>query len=268
MLACSSPPPALTAPDPDEADVQDILSLVKRSDGDFDIVCSNGTREVRSAADIKAGNVCVVTQTTGLTCVSRDNDGQNPFVLARFTPEGQLVPVAGAVYGTLGDCRTAAGATRAAGAATLVCASRDNDGQNPWTLGLVDAEGQATHLGEFVFGTLTDCLSALQSGVTLAGELTLCTSRDGDGQNPFVPVAIDAAGARTRLAVLVYGAFDQCRVSLVAARSLTGDAALVCAPRDSDGQNPWSLFRVAGGTATSTGQVFDSQQSCTTAITG
>jgi hypothetical protein len=42
----------------ESAQITDVLTMTKRSDGDFDVVCSNGARQVATPAQILANQVC------------------------------------------------------------------------------------------------------------------------------------------------------------------------------------------------------------------
>jgi len=42
----------------DIASIEDVQSMVLRSDGNYDVLCKNGTREIASPGQISKGNVC------------------------------------------------------------------------------------------------------------------------------------------------------------------------------------------------------------------
>jgi hypothetical protein len=57
-----------------EAATSDIASLAQRADGQFDVVCKSGHKEVDSAEAVQSGAVCAAAQQTpGTTVASRDS---------------------------------------------------------------------------------------------------------------------------------------------------------------------------------------------------
>ncbi len=144
----------------------------------------------------------------------------------------------------------------------FTCVSRDNDGAAPYVLAQrigVDF----TRYEHAVYATTLECLEAASAPVDLGlGPLWICTSRDEDGDAPFALVerAVDSRPPR-----LVYGSLEECTDAASLAVRET-DGSLVCASRDRDGIDPWSVFRVGSGSPEPTDLVFDTVDACYAAI--
>lgn len=75
-------------------DVEDVESMVKRSDGRFDVRCSNGDKEIATAQDIKDGNVCRAQSGEQLVCAKVSDR----WFIAVRTSSGYKYPGAGYAY--------------------------------------------------------------------------------------------------------------------------------------------------------------------------
>ncbi len=74
LVACSAAPDASHEGTgrTSQASVDDIRSMTRRTDGNYDVVCSDGHAEIVSARQIRDDEVCR-TATTPTTCVPRCN---------------------------------------------------------------------------------------------------------------------------------------------------------------------------------------------------
>ena len=246
-------------------DVQDISSMSLRVDGLYNVTCRDGHFEVRSAAEVRNGSVCDIGGNAGastLFCVARDNDGQNPWVLALLDQNGALTRLAGTSLATIDDCHRVIAGRRYNGRNSITCLSRDNDGQNPWIVGQINFDSASvTRLDGLSFATLDECLNGISSAPSYQNRLMVCAARDNDGQNPWIVAQFDQYGTATRMSNLVYSTIDQCRSAVGSAR-WNGNALLICGTRDQDGSNPWNIYRVDATTATRLDLTYATLQAC------
>lgn len=190
-------------------------------------------------------------------CGPNDVDDSSPWWLHEL--RGGVADRNGAEYSSAENCYL--GVREIAGDG-FVCVSRDNDGAAPYVLAQrIGAD--FTRYEHAVYATQMDCMAAANAPVDLGpGPLWICASRDAEGRAPFalVPRAVDPSRPR-----LVYGSLSEC----TDAASLAvheADGALVCASRDRDGIDPWSIFRIGEDGPEPTELVFDSVDACYSAL--
>lgn len=130
------------------------------------------------------------------------------------------------------------------GLGRLSCVARDNDGRDPWMLGMKDPQTlRTTKLSGSVLGNLNQCNVAKETGVVLRNSVFLCVSRDNDGREPYV--IAHYRGNKLIKKINNLGSFNNCTTSLQsAARSWS--AIAFCATRDNDGRAPWVEMSVVG----------------------
>lgn len=228
-------------------DVSDIQSMSRRPDGLYDVRCQDGRLEVRSANEIRSGNVCNNGGggggTGSLLCVARDNDGRDPWVLASLGSNGTVTKLAGTTYATMDQCRQATSWARPVDQGVIICITRDNDGRDPWVGAQINFNGNTIQkIPALSFNTLEQCTAGIGSARPFRNQLLLCTARDNDGRDPWILGRL-VNGAMTKIPETVFTAIDQCQRSLDSARS-TGDALWVCSSRDRDGRDPWNLYSI------------------------
>jgi hypothetical protein len=248
-------------------DVQDIQSMSVRSDGLYDVRCKDGRAEVRSASEIRNGQVCTSGGGGGggngaLICAARDNDGRDPWILAVIRDDGSITRLPGTVFGTNDQCRRAANGARPAGNNVIACISRDNDGRDPW----IDAQistsaGTVTRLPSLSYGTFDACIAGLGQGAVFGDQTVLCTARDNDGRDPWILGRVGSDGQLVRVPEVQYGTIDQCRQSLGSARN-TGSALIVCGSRDRDGRDPWNLYSLTTSGTTRLSLTYSTLDQC------
>lgn len=92
-----------------------------------------------------------------LMCVSRDNDGQNPYQIAALAGD-VLTKIQGTVVRSKSDCDQTLAKLRAdrSGQAVL-CVSRDQDGQSPYTAISIDLTSLSVQRGSESFRTVAEC---------------------------------------------------------------------------------------------------------------
>ena len=123
------------------------------------------------------------------TCVSRDNDGRDPWVLG-IRSGLNVSRIAAGYYKTQGDCTTALNSTRYLNGASLICVSRDNDGASPYQLGVLGND--VTRLPRTMTSSAAACQSLMQAlRPTRDGTVVYCTARDNDGAAPYQAVSLN-----------------------------------------------------------------------------
>lgn len=142
-------------------------------------------------------------------CVSRDNDGQNPWVIG--VREGVTVTrITQAQYSTKTGCEGALSAARDIRGSLLICTSRDNDGQNPYQIGLLQGKSLIKVVSSIV-STQSECSEMVRS-IRVQGRLaTFCGSRDNDGRSPYVAVALDLSTGQVTKGSESFSSIQQCR---------------------------------------------------------
>jgi hypothetical protein len=127
LLSCSGH-------EPQNSKVQgasDIASTTLRPDGNYDVVCKNGGKEVRSAMEIRDGRVCDSTSNGPFMCVSHNGNGFGPWDIARISDEGQVTIIPGSYFFNLNGCQNAITKARTLGQFTLMCLSTNGDDTTP-----------------------------------------------------------------------------------------------------------------------------------------
>lgn len=94
-------------------------------------------------------------------CVSRDNDGKNPYVIG-FRSGAQIKKVSGTTFVDAASCQLSLDSMKVAQDGILVCITRDGDGRNPWQLGLLDNMGGIQKVAQSNTNTFEDCLNLLK----------------------------------------------------------------------------------------------------------
>ena len=148
--------------------------------------------------------------TNDYVCVSRDNDGKNPFALG-LRSGVNVAKINNAIYATSDDCKIAAKNIRSVRKVALVCATRDADGRNPWSVGLLDGRGGMRMLAPSSTSTLNECIDALKNAIVSSQQVIFCTSRDNDARAPFIPVSVNAITGEFTAGNTVYSNMNDCK---------------------------------------------------------
>lgn len=130
-----------------------------------------------------------------LTCVARDNDGQNPYVMA--IREGiNFTQIQGSVTNSLQDCQNQIQSILQKAGMSLICVSRDNDGMAPFKLGLLNLNSASvvSQGSQIVYNSRASCQAAAQQSHQTNGGVIVCGSRDGDGMSPFNQYLLGPSG--------------------------------------------------------------------------
>lgn len=95
-------------------------------------------------------------------CVSRDNDGKNPYTLA-FRNGAELKKINGSTFQNAADCHASLSTMKMVKDGFLICISRDSDGKDPWQLGFLDPQGGMKKMDQSVTSSFADCLNLLKN---------------------------------------------------------------------------------------------------------
>ncbi|MEM6731036.1 MAG: hypothetical protein AAF658_05745 [Myxococcota bacterium] len=145
------------------------------------------------------------TEDASFLCVSRDNDGIAPWVLAKRVGV-TITRYDHAVYNTTSSCGVALENTLVLNSGSVwVCASRDRDGINPFALvELAEDAGSPT----MVYSNFGQCVDAVDEAYLDPAGALVCASRDRDGINPWSIYAVEDSGAQRT--DLVYSSYNAC----------------------------------------------------------
>lgn len=133
-----------------------------------------------------------------LTCVSRDNDGRGPYVLA--IREGINVRrLSGTTVNSTNECQRMADTIRYVEGRALLCVSRDNDGRSPWSMAMLGRQGEIVKINYTTTNNFQECAGKIRTLRPSRGEVTFCASRDNDGRSPYAAVSLNLNTMQTQL---------------------------------------------------------------------
>jgi hypothetical protein len=116
----------------------------------------------KEACENARTNVRELDMDRNLTCVTRDNDGSNPWMLAIIDSQARtatkIVGTAAANYAACTTTMMEAREVRRQGLG--MCVSRDNDGSNPYVVAILSPEGNLAR-GNEVHANYTECMKHL-----------------------------------------------------------------------------------------------------------
>lgn len=153
------------------------------------------SREVCSGGGL--GNGPGLPPRAEYTCVSRDNDGQSPYVFA--IREGiDVLRIRTETFRNMQDCTQSLNSVRFEFGRALLCVSRDSDGQTPYQIAAL-AGDVLTKIQGTVIRTKSECDQTIAKLRTdRNGQATLCVSRDQDGQSPYTAISVDLGNLSVR----------------------------------------------------------------------
>jgi hypothetical protein len=148
-------------------------------------------------------------------CVSRNNDGRSPFMLASSNGI-KMQKIQGTLYQKSADCQAADYSIRILPTTSLACTSRDQDGRGPWIMGLLNEKNQFVRLDNAVALNLADCLKLEQDLVLQEDQTTglFCASKGGDGKSPFVMTKVDLLTGRLEWSSQIFSDLQHCNQNL------------------------------------------------------
>lgn len=136
-----------------------------------------------------------------LTCVSRDDDGRNPYAFAYRNPDDfSSRKITNAVFADQASCQSAKASAVTVGYRVYYCASKDSDGRNPISLYTYEPSQNASQGRQVgVFADQGSCLSSLSKAVvSRTGTMLVCVSKDDDGRNPWTQATVKSDGTIAR----------------------------------------------------------------------
>ena len=174
----------------------------------------NSHRKLTQALELVQGNDGgshpPVPRSGVVKCVARDNDNAGPWVLGRRHPETlQVTKIAGTKMPDKAICMVEArNAISLARSTSIFCATRDNDGVNPWII-------MAARVGEInlkinKFSSHQSCRSSLQSALSFGSVLHFCASRDNDSVGPFIQLSYVAREHQINKGSQTFSSIDDC----------------------------------------------------------
>jgi len=126
-------------------------------------------------------------------CTSRDNDGNRPYVIG-YKDFASVIRIDGTTLNSLEACENAIAKGRKVFDRLFVCATRDNDGNRPYSMMALNGGAPALKMENSTLNTVEDCQSVTASMVVRREGVLYCGSRDNDGQRPFVKMGYRFSG--------------------------------------------------------------------------
>jgi hypothetical protein len=146
-----------------------------------------------------------------ILCVSRDNDGNEPYNLAIRDPRDfSLKKIPGAVLHKA-DCESATRSAITLGRVAYVCASRDGDANTPYGVFAVDDMGESLKMK--AVGTFAQCESALAGALRTRQAAAVCMSRDNDGNTPWARFTYNVTNKTVQQVGDTFSSLDACNAS-------------------------------------------------------
>lgn len=196
----------------------DILNLLEdiRSEVDFSRASRRDLeniraqlREIRETLRYGTGGGNQPGQRPQLSCISRDNDGMNPFVASLRDPSDFSQTKIPGTVGSKENCERAINQAREGEGVLFICGSRDNDGQNPYSLVMFSLRTKAAKTFAS-FRDLNECTTMLSQALASRTHLSVCAARDNDGQKPYTRVTIEIRSGDVRSSGAVYDSLNSC----------------------------------------------------------
>ncbi len=143
-----------------------------------------------------------------LVCLARDNDGRDPWILGVKDPitlRQSALPFSN--IGSRANCEAVKNSAVTVRDSIFTCVTRDNDGQNPWTISHYRDGVLVSRLN--TLGSLANCVNALNHAARSSQAVAFCATRDNDGQAPWIQMSVVAATGEIHRAGS-YGSLEQC----------------------------------------------------------
>ncbi|MAZ48684.1 MAG: hypothetical protein CME65_08970 [Halobacteriovoraceae bacterium] len=147
-----------------------------------------------------------------LTCIDRDRDGRDPYVLG-FLNQRTLGTnrIEGTNVGSLNQCQSIVNNSIDLDRVTiLTCISKDNDGRDPWSPAIIKNGVLIKRLPSL--GSLSDCINAIDLSISNRFAVSLCVSRDNDGRSPFMRIGYELSTGNVSNGA-TYSSLEQCSAS-------------------------------------------------------
>lgn len=145
---------------------------------------------------------------SNVSCVARDNDGRDPWVLAVKDPitlRQTILPASN--IGNLANCEQIKQSAVLVQNSVFVCVTKDNDGRDPWSLAHYRDGQLVSKLNNI--GTLQNCITALDNAARSSQAIAFCATRDNDGRDPWIQMSVVGQTGEIHRAGS-YSTLDQC----------------------------------------------------------
>ncbi|HRO68464.1 MAG TPA: hypothetical protein PL182_12915 [Pseudobdellovibrionaceae bacterium] len=196
----------------------DILNLLEdiRSEVDFSRASRRDLeniraqlRDIRETLRYGSGGGTQPGPRPPLSCISRDNDGMNPFVVSLRDPSDFSETKIPGTVGSKENCERAISQAREVEGVLFICGSRDNDGQNPYGLVMFSLRTKAAKTFAS-FRDLNECATMLSQALVSRTHLSVCASRDNDGLRPYTRLSIEIRSGDLRSSGATYDSLNSC----------------------------------------------------------
>lgn len=146
-----------------------------------------------------------------LTCVDRDRDGRDPYVLGFLDPRTlSTTRIERANVGSLDQCRRIVASSINLGrGTTLSCITRDNDGRDPWAPAIIQDGRVAKVLP--TLSTVEECVNSISQSISNRFAVSLCVSRDNDGRAPYMRVSYELSNGNVNNGAS-YSTLEECQL--------------------------------------------------------
>lgn len=120
---------------------------------------------------------------------------------------------------------------------SLLCIARDNDGRNPYVLGVRDSRTLRTdRVSRTNMGNLATCKRVIANAIIKRDMVLTCVTRDDDGKTPWAIALIKNGQVSKKLRAI--GSLNDC-IRTLSESLLTRRAMRTCTSRDDDGRSPF-----------------------------
>lgn len=143
-----------------------------------------------------------------LTCVSKDNDGREPYQIARVNQDFSTTKIAGTILNNP-DCKAAVKSPRKLRNHVVTCASKDGDARAPFQAISIAREGN-DHRKFGVFNSFDDCSQSVARAQLNAQFFAMCASKDNDGRAPWLRLVLDTTTGSVTKAGDVFNSLQDC----------------------------------------------------------
>ncbi len=149
------------------------------------------------------------------TCIARDDDGRNPWMIGVREPRSvQVKKVAGTVLGDITNCQKSIdNAVFIGRGSALFCGTRDNDGRAPFAVIAYTPNGSTQKL-KAIGGSADECINTLRQAKKVRGAAYFCVSKDNDNRSPYVQAVYDAFAGRVEYGNQTFSSVRDCQNSL------------------------------------------------------
>ncbi|MBX3039096.1 MAG: hypothetical protein KF789_00140 [Bdellovibrionaceae bacterium] len=189
-------------------DIRSEVDFSRASRRDLENIRSQ-LREIRETLRYGSGGGNQPGQRYQLSCISRDNDGVNPFIASLRDPSDFSETKIPGTVGNRESCERAINQAREVEGVLFVCGSRDNDGHNPYALVMFSLRTKAAKTFAS-FRDLNECTTMLSQALVSRTHLSVCAAKDNDGMKPYTRLSIEIRTGDVRSSGATYDSLNSC----------------------------------------------------------